>query len=87
MSNDFKKDIQQYNAAFAFTSLGVNIDRSVTHGSGPYCFKISGELHHMTGSLLPPEGVTPSYAQIYIHDPQEQLALRMGRIKISIQQL
>jgi hypothetical protein len=50
----------------------------VTYGSGPYCFKISGELHHIAGSLLPPEGVIPSYAQIYIHDPQEQLALQMG---------
>src|SRR3954466_8433160 len=54
LSGEFKKNIRQYNNAFAFTSLGVKIDRSVTRGTGPYCFKISGELHHKTGGLLPP---------------------------------
>ena len=62
LSGNFRKNIRQYNAAFAFTSMGVNIDHSVTYGSGPYCFKINGELHHSTGSLLPQEGATPQFA-------------------------
>ena len=71
---EFKTNIHQYNSAFAFTSLGVNVDHSVVAGSGPYSFRISGELHHLSGALLPPPGQAPVFAQVYIHDPQEQLA-------------
>jgi hypothetical protein len=76
-SLEFKTNIRQYNAAFAFTSLGVNVDHSVVAGSGPYSFSISGELHHHSGAnLLPMPERAPVFAQIYIYDPQEQLAQR-----------
>jgi len=75
-SKEFHNNIQQYNAAFAMTSVGVKIDNSVTRQSGPYCFKIQGELHHLTGALLPHEDQTPIYAQIYILDTAEQLNIR-----------
>ena len=58
------------------TSVGVKIDNSVTRQSGPYCFKIQGELHHLTGALLPYGDQTPIYAQIYILDTAEQLNVR-----------
>ena len=58
------------------TSVGVKIDNSVTRQSGPYCFKIQGELHHLTGALLPHGDQTPIYAQIYILDTAEQLNVR-----------
>ena len=44
------------------TSVGVKIDNSVTRQSGPYCFKIQGELHHLTGALLPHGDQTSMYA-------------------------
>ena len=75
----FKKNIRQYNMAFAFTSVRVNIDRSVLNGSGTYAFRISCELRHLSGGLLPPPGHAPRYAQLYIHDPQDQSAHREGR--------
>ena len=78
-SDTFRKHIRQYNAAFAFTSIGVNIDHSVTSSSGPYAFKINGELHHLAGSLLPVKGEQPSYAQLYVHDPAEALNIRQNR--------
>jgi hypothetical protein len=78
-SDTFRKHIRQYNAAFAFTSVGVKIDHSVTNSSGPYAFKISGELHHLDGALLPVEGQQPAYAQLYIHDPMEALNVRGNR--------
>ena len=52
----FKKNIRQYNAVFAFVSLGVNIDHAITNAQGAYCFRINGELHHLAGSLLPEIG-------------------------------
>ena len=58
------------------TLVGVKIDNSVTRQSGPYCFKIQGELHHLTGALLSHGGQTPMYAQIYILDTAEQLNVR-----------
>jgi len=58
------------------TSVGVKIDNSVTRQSGPYCFKIQGELHHLTGALLPYGDHSPAYAQIYILDTAEQLNVR-----------
>jgi len=43
-------------------------------------FKISGELHHLTGALLP-EGWSkpPKYAQLYLYDSaEEQVNYRMN---------
>ena len=70
-SKAFRKNICQYNAAFAFTSLGVKIDHAVTNAPGPYSFHICGELHHHSGALLPEENQPEHYAQIYIHDDAE----------------
>jgi len=58
------------------TSVGVKIDNSVTRQSGPYCFKIQGELYHLIGALLPHDDHSPTYAQIYILDTAEQLNVR-----------
>ena len=77
-SLDFKTNIRQYNGAFGFTSLGANIDRSVTGASGPYSFRISGELRHLSGALLPLGDNPPVFAQIYIYDPAQQLAQRQA---------
>jgi len=75
-SREFRNNIWQYNAAFAMTSVGVKIDNLVTRQSGPYCFKIQGELHHLTSALLPYGNQTPTYVQIYILDTVEQLNVR-----------
>jgi len=75
-SREFCNNLQQYNAAFAMTSVEVKIDNLVTRQSGLYCFKIQGELHHLTGALLPHADQTPMYAQIYILDTAEQLNVR-----------
>jgi len=75
-SREFCNNIQQYNAAFAMTSVEVRIDNLVTRQSSPYCFKIQGELYHLTSALLPHGDQTPIYAQIYILDIIEQLNVR-----------
>ena len=58
------------------TLVGVKINNSMTGQSGSYYFKIQGELHHLTGALLPYGDQTPMYAQIYILDIAEQLNVR-----------
>ncbi|KAI6004154.1 hypothetical protein EDD15DRAFT_2360425 [Pisolithus albus] len=53
LSNNFRKNSWSLNSAFAFTSLAVDVDETVTNTSGPYCFKIHGQLHHKMGALEP----------------------------------
>ncbi|KAI0311387.1 hypothetical protein OF83DRAFT_1177624 [Amylostereum chailletii] len=77
MARDFRQFIRQYNCALAFTSLGVEIDHSVNNGRGPYVFKIRGGLRHLSGPLSPPEGMPPSFSQLYVYDPEAALNQRM----------
>jgi hypothetical protein len=77
-AKEFRANIVQYNAALAFTSLGVKVDESVL-GRGPPVFRIHGELRHLSGSLLPAESIPPSYSQLYIFDPHEAYRYRIIR--------
>ncbi|KIK72973.1 hypothetical protein PAXRUDRAFT_179558, partial [Paxillus rubicundulus Ve08.2h10] len=61
---DFKNKICQYNSTLVFTSLGVEVDCHTVQGSGPAAFRIHGALYHLMGSLLPPDGHDPTYAQL-----------------------
>ena len=47
-----QEKICQYNSAFAFTSVGVKLDESITWSSGPYAFKIHSGLYHRSGALV-----------------------------------
>ena len=77
---EFRTNIRQYNAAFAFTSLGTKLNERMLQGGGPYSFRIDGELYHQHGSLLPLEtNNRPVYAQLYFYDPQIALSYRMAR--------
>ena len=78
-NRDFVHNIRQYNNTFAFTSLGVEVDRHTVQGPGPAAFRIHGGLYHLMGSLLPRENEVPSFAQLYIHDPHEAVAIRQQR--------
>lgn len=47
--------------------MGATIDRSINNGGGPNIFKISGAICHRMGSLLPQEGDTPKFAELYCY--------------------
>ena len=81
ISREFHTNIRRYNNALSFTSVGRQVDYSVNDGGGPYVFKMHGELIHKIGSLLPAEDgdAGPVYAQLYLHDPQAALDMRMGQ--------
>jgi hypothetical protein len=76
----FQQNIRSYNNAVSFTSLGAKLDRAITdtmNAAGVYTFRIQGALHHCMGSLLPPPGERPRFAQVYMFDSaQEQLQFR-----------
>jgi hypothetical protein len=74
----FLKSIPSYNSMFAFTSLGAQIDTGINKSPGPYVFKINGHVHHQIGSLLPKNGESPMYAQLYIFDTDNEVQNRVS---------
>jgi hypothetical protein len=74
----FLRQIRSNNSLFAFTSLGVVVDRSINNGTAPYVFKINGVVHHRIGSLLPSHGLRPQFAQLYIYDTEHEVQNRLG---------
>jgi hypothetical protein len=71
------KNIKHYNCLFAFTSMGVNIDKSVNDGRGLPIFKICDQVHHRVGSLLPPHDGPPKFIQLYIYDTANEVNNRL----------
>lgn len=78
LSAHFFENIRYYNSMFAITSMGVRVIESINDGRGPYVFKISGQLCHRIGSLLPRDGHRPEYAQLYIFDTDNEVRNRMN---------
>ena len=76
-SKHFLAHITSYNNAFAMVSLAHN---AVHLPGGPQLFIITGELKHMSGSLLPEPGKTPVYAQVYFQSNEQALDLRIQRV-------
>jgi hypothetical protein len=78
-SNHFLDNARAFNNAFAFTSMGAKIDRSLNVGGAPPVFKIQGALYHNHGQMLPHDNNSVKYAQVYFYqDPQQQLDRRMA---------
>jgi hypothetical protein len=77
-SKRFIRSIRQYNCLFAFTSMGAHIDNPVNDGRGPPLFKICGQVHYRIGSLLPPDGSSPKFIQLYIYDTANEVQNRMN---------
>jgi hypothetical protein len=79
-AQEFRSHTTQYYAALAFTSLGVSDDKNINrHGPNAWVFRILGNLRHLSGALTAPEGVAPSYAQLYTFDPTVALQQRVNR--------
>jgi len=69
-SINFLQHIRTYNMMFAFTSPGAKIDNSYNNGHGPPNIRIYGQACHRIGSLLPPVGEVPRFAQLYIYETE-----------------
>jgi hypothetical protein len=78
VSKDFREHIHNYNNALAMTSIGHKVDESINDGEGPYIFRLHGMLSHKSGSLLPPEGEPPVFAQLYIYNPADAVNFQMA---------
>ncbi|KAK9051315.1 hypothetical protein SSX86_027942 [Deinandra increscens subsp. villosa] len=77
-SRNFVKNIRRYNSMFSFTSMGGKIDKKINKGRGPFTFRLSGENYHRIGTLLPQQGETPKFSQLYIYDTENELSNRQS---------
>ncbi|XP_075096558.1 uncharacterized protein LOC142174626 [Nicotiana tabacum] len=75
-----RENIRTYNSIFAFTSMGGNVDFSINKTKGPRTFRLSGQNYHQIGSLLPLEGSSPKFAQLYIYDTENEVENRIHAI-------
>ena len=71
----FKEHIRPYNCAFMMASSGAKVDDSITRGVRP--FKISGNVYHRIGTILPSADAQHQFGQIYILDGDDQVQRRM----------
>ncbi|KAK9705328.1 hypothetical protein RND81_07G048700 [Saponaria officinalis] len=76
-SRHFLDNIRAYNMMFSFTSMGGKIDSSINQGRGPYTFRLHGQNYHRIGSLLPQEGSSSKFAQLYIYDTEHEVQNRL----------
>ncbi|OMO96975.1 DNA helicase PIF1, ATP-dependent [Corchorus olitorius] len=83
-SLNFRENIRLYNSLFAFTSIEAKIDYGINKKPGPYIFRINGETHHWMGSLLPLDGECPKFAQLYLHDTENEIDHRMKAVRSDV---
>ncbi|XP_019178833.1 PREDICTED: uncharacterized protein LOC109173966 [Ipomoea nil] len=78
LSRKFLQNIRTYNNMFCFTSMRGRIDRSVNKGGEPPVIRLNGQNYHLMGSLLPEEGKSPHFAQLYIYDTSNEQINRIN---------
>ena len=71
-SHNYIENICSYNMMFVFTSMGGIQDHSVNNGHGPYTYRLGGNNYHRIGSLLPNEGQSPKFSQLYMYCGEDE---------------
>ena len=75
-AKNFRTNIRKYNAALMMASSTAKVQHNF--GGGPGAFRINGTVHHRMGALIPPSGIAPQFAQVYVLDHADQLRARQG---------
>ena len=74
----FLANARIYNQAFAMTSFGAKKIRPKDKQGFESTFKVQGQVSHWAGSLLPDEGATQAFLQIYfMGNPEIEANLRI----------
>jgi hypothetical protein len=72
---------------FAMTSMGAKVIDSINDCHGPYVFKISGQVCHRIGSLIPSHGARLEYAKLYLFDIEHEVSNRINVVSSSRSQI
>ena len=80
LSKKFRGDIRRYNSMFALASTGAELQtpdstlqphHGNVPGSGPWVYRLQGQLYHKLGPMEPGDGHARTYAQLLVLDPAE----------------
>ncbi|GBN05182.1 hypothetical protein AVEN_122470-1, partial [Araneus ventricosus] len=66
----------EYNSALAFASMGAQIKPA--RGTGPYCYRLRGQVYHRVSPLYASDQHKESYGQLYIFDSLEATEKRLS---------
>ena len=75
-ASNFFDNIRALNSNLAFASMNAKQFDFNKHNynRGPWCFRVHGQIVHQTNiALLPGQGETPAFGQIYIYDTEQAL--------------
>jgi len=77
-SNNFFQHIRSYNSSFSFASFNANLVNFSNRRSGPYCFKIQGQIYYQINTALyADQNENPTYGQLFIIDSNEAINFRL----------
>jgi len=79
-SKFFLENIRSFNSMIVFTSIEGKVDKTKNNGHAPPIYVLNGENYHQIGSLLPPDGRGPKFAQLYIYDTDNEFRNRMQAV-------
>lgn len=57
--------------------MGGRVDHEINTGRGSYVFKINGQTYHRIGSLLPVDGASPKFVELYIFYTDNEISNRI----------
>ncbi|KAL6524779.1 hypothetical protein OROMI_030372 [Orobanche minor] len=80
-SRNYIENIRAYNMMYAFTSMGGIQDKIVNNGHGTYTYRLGGNNYHLLGSLLPKEGDSPKFSQLYMYYGENETQDRIDIIR------
>ncbi|KYN14600.1 ATP-dependent DNA helicase PIF1 [Trachymyrmex cornetzi] len=76
--NNFFQYIRSYNSSFSFASFNANLVNFRNRRSGPYCFKIQGQIYYQINTALyATQNENPTYGQLFIIDANEAINYRL----------
>ncbi|XP_019168038.1 PREDICTED: uncharacterized protein LOC109163788 [Ipomoea nil] len=61
--------------------MGGRIDKQINSGSSPPIFRLNGQNFHLMGRLLPIGGNSAKFAQLYIHDYENEVMNRISVVR------
>ncbi|GBN14258.1 hypothetical protein AVEN_174904-1 [Araneus ventricosus] len=75
-AKNYQQRIREYNSALAFASMGAQI--KPPRGTGPYCYRLHGQVYHSVSPLYASDQHKESYGQLYIFDSSEATEKRLS---------
>ncbi|XP_074109289.1 uncharacterized protein LOC141534044 [Cotesia typhae] len=76
-SHHFFERIRYYNSSFSFVSFNANLVQFRNSRTGPFCFKLQGQVYYQINESLYPEvNENPTNGQLFIIDANEASQFR-----------